>query len=67
MKDLVIGGQPIQSNDKPWCARCKQPIVAANRTDWEVFVEDEDGKLRTQPICIFCQEKAAEGGDKEES
>lgn len=64
--DLAIDGQPIQSNHKPWCARCKLPIVDANRTDWEVFVKDEDGKIRTQPICVFCQENEGKGGKKAE-
>jgi hypothetical protein len=62
--DLAIDGQPIQSNNKPWCARCGLPIVDANRTDWEVFVKDEDGKIFTQPICIFCQAKEGAGGKK---
>jgi hypothetical protein len=62
--DLAIDGQPIQSNNKPWCARCGLPIVDANRTDWEVFVKDEDGKIFTQPICAFCQAKEGAGEKK---
>lgn len=64
-KDLAINGQPIQSNNKKICARCGVPITAANHSGgWEVFVRDEDGKIRTQPICVFCHEEDKKGGEK---
>ncbi len=62
-KELGINGQPIHSNEKPWCARCKQPIVEANDSGWEVFVGD--GKI-TQPICIFCDAEDDGSGEKNE-
>ncbi|HUU89192.1 MAG TPA: hypothetical protein VMX17_15770 [Candidatus Glassbacteria bacterium] len=49
-KELAVNGKPIHSNKKLLCARCKQPIVEANDSGWEVFIE---GNL-TQPICVFC-------------
>jgi hypothetical protein len=50
-KELMVNNKPISSNDKPLCARCGQPIVDANKTDWEVFVTENI----TQPICVFCE------------
>lgn len=64
-EDLAINGQPIKSNNKKVCARCGLPIVPANDSGgWEVFVKDEAGRVRTQPICVFCNEEDKKGGKK---
>ena len=65
---LCINGEPIHSNDKPWCVRCGQLIVDANKSYWEVFVKDAAGNVRTQSICVFCNEiEISNGGKKQEA
>jgi hypothetical protein len=60
-KDLAVNGQPISSNNSPFCIRCGLLIVKANDSGWESFTEDG---ITTQPICIFCEAKESGAGPK---
>jgi hypothetical protein len=59
-KQLSIDG--VKSNNKQICARCNAPIVQANFSGWEVFVDD--GTKSTQPICIFCVREEDDAAEK---